>query len=249
MIMFVIPAYNEAENIDALLDNIGRKMKELNRGDYRILLINDGSMDSTEEKALSARDRIPLEVISHETNRGVGQAFRTGFSRALEIAGDNDIIVTKEADNTSDLDILDAMLDKIDSHTDVVLASCYAPEGKIVGTTIDRIFLSSVANGMLKLLFPIKGINTYSSFYRAYRTASLRKAFGAYGSSLIEENGFVCMVEMLIKFSKLGLRIDEVPMILRCDFRKGKSKMNKWKTVGTYVRLIARECKSARSKA
>ena len=215
-------------------------MGELNAA-YHVILINDGSTDSTKERALKFQNRIPLEIIDHDTNKGIGQVFRTGFSRALELAKDADIIVTKEADNTSNLDILDRMLKEIDSGYDLVLASCYASGGKIVGTTIDRIILSSLANLIIKLLFSIKEVNTYSSFYRGYKANMLKRAFFAYENRLIEENGFSCMVEMLIKLSRLPIRITEVPMILHCDFRKGKSKMNKIGTIHGYFRLIMKE--------
>lgn len=247
MVIFIIPGYNEEENIELLLSNINSKMKELN-ATYHIILVNDGSTDSTKEKALKFQSRIPLEIIDHDANMGVGQVFKTGFSRALELAKETDIIVTKEADNTSNLDILDRMLKEINSGYDLVLASCYASGGKIVGTTFDRIILSSVANLIIKLFFPIKGVHTYSSFYRAYKAGMLKKAFFAYENHLIEEDSFACMVEMLIKLRRLPIRIAEVPMLLRCDFRKGRSKMNKKKTIFGCFSLIKRELFRYRSK-
>lgn len=242
MIIFVIPAYNEEENIDLLLSNLDSAMKKL-RLKYHIILVNDGSSDTTKKRALAFTGRIPLEIIDHNTNKGVGQVFRTGFARALELAGNEDIIVTKEADNTGELEILDSMVRKIGAGYDVALASCYAPGGRIIGTTIDRLILSFCANFILRLLFSIKGVNTYSSFYRAHKVEALRKAFYAYNGHLIDDNGFTCMVEMLIKLNRLPIRITEIPMSLRCDFRKGKSKMNKRATMLSYMRLIARELK------
>lgn len=247
MIIFIIPAYNEEENIQLLLQNIDAKMKELDR-EYQVLLVNDGSKDFTKERALEFKDRIQLEVIDHETNKGVGEVFRSGFSRAMKIASDNDIIVTKEADNTSDIDILNSMFQKISSGYDIVLASCYAPGGKIVGTNLPRLLLSSMANFILKLFFPIQGIHTYSSFYRVYRAGMLRKAFYAYENRLIEDNGFTSMVEMLIKLSRLNVRIVETPMILHSNFRKGKSKMKKLRTVAGYMNLICKELLYKKSK-
>jgi len=246
MVIFVVPAYNEEENIELLLKNLDLKMKQMNL-DYRVILVNDGSIDSTMEKALTFIDSMPLEIINHEINKGVGQVFRTGLSRALELARNNDIIVTKEADNTSDLDILSKMIEKIYSGDEVVLASCYAPGGKIIGTTIIRIILSFWANFIIKVLFSIKSVHTYSSFYRAYKTETLRKAFKAYQNKLIEDDGFTCMVEMLIKLSRLPIKITEVPMVLRCNFRKGTSKMNKSKNIIDYFSLISKELRYSRN--
>lgn len=240
MIFFIIPAYNEEENIGPLLSGLSLKMKDL-KISYHVILVNDGSTDATYEEAARFRDRISLEIISHLTNKGVGEVFRAGFSRALELASDDDIIITKEADNTSDLNILASMLKKVEEGYDLVLASCYAKGGGIMGTTIDRIILSFCANFILRTLFSIKNVRTYSSFYRAYRAGMLKKANFAYSNRLIEDSGFTCMVELLVRLKRLHIRVAEVPMVLRCDFRKGSSKMKKMETMKGYFSLIGKE--------
>ena len=240
MIVFVIPAYNEAQNIEGLLRSMAAKIEQLQRPAH-VVIVDDGSSDGTGARAQLCAGKLSLEVVRHPVNRGVGQAFRTGLARALELTGPRDVIVTKEADNTSDLSILEAMLTKIDAGCDVVLASCYAPGGGIEGTTADRLFLSSVANWLLRTCFPLRGVHTFSSFYRAYRADPLRHAFAAYGGRLLEFDGFVCMVEMLVKLGRLPLRIDEVPMVLKCDLRKGASKMVRSRTIAEYGRLFVRE--------
>lgn len=234
-----MPAYNEAKNLPLLLESVDKKMKEVG-GTYKLVIIDDGSRDGTAELLKAYQGRYPVTLLRHETNKNVGQVFRTGFAHVLAEAKPGDLIVTKEADNTGDLGILPAMLEKINNGNDIALASCYASGGKIVGTTMDRVILSSVANMLLRIFFPIKGVNTYSSFYRVYKADVMKKAFDAYGGRLIEEDGFACMVEMLIKLNRLKARIAEVPMILRCNLRKGASKMDKSQTILAYFRLIGR---------
>jgi dolichol-phosphate mannosyltransferase len=226
--------------MEQLIESISKKMDEIGRP-YRLVVVNDGSTDGTKELVESYAKRFPITLLNHDANKNVGQVFRTGFQYVLSQAGPDDIIVTKEADNTGDLDILPTMLKNIENGYDFVLASCYAKGGKIIGTTADRRLLSFVANTMLKVCFPMRGINTYSSFYRAYRAESLKKAFEAYGGRLIEEDGFVCMVEMLVKLRRLPVKIVEVPMVLRCNLRKGASKMKKRQTMAAYLRLIFKE--------
>ena len=242
MIFFVIPAYNEKENIRFLLESISKKMEALKHS-YRMVIVNDGSTDGTKELVESYKAKYPITLLNHSTNKNVGEVFRAGFRYVMDNSHPGDIVVTKEADNTGDLDILPAMLEKINNGYDLVLASCYAKEGKIMGTTVDRIFLSSVANLLLRLFFAIKGVRTYSSFYRCYKVEILKKAFDTYNNRFIEENGFVCMVEILVKISKLSAKITEVPMILRCDLRKGKSKMKKTATIFGYLHLITKQFK------
>lgn len=241
MIIFVIPAYNEAKNLPTLLLKTKEKMEE-NRLAFRILVINDGSTDGTLEVIESLKADMPVEVYSHYPNKGVGEVFRTGFRKALELAKDDDIIVTKEADNTSDLNILDELIAKIKEGNALALASCYAPKGQVKGTTPFKLFLSKAANFILKLFVPVRGIHTYSSFYRAYNAAALRKLAAFYGDKLIEENGFECMVELLIKFSRAQeIKIAEVPMVLDGSKRAGKSKMRILRTIRGFLRVIFRE--------
>lgn len=240
MVIFVVPAFNEAANIPELLRMTHEKM--CGHGlKYRIILVNDGSTDRTVDVVLGLQEKFPVDLVNCWPNQGVGAAFRLGLSRALQCGNGNDIIVTKEADNTSDLDILCEMLRKISSGYDVALASCYAPEGKVLGTTLDRRVLSYVANFLIKSFFPIKGIHTYSSFYRAYRAEVLKRAFFAYEGRLISEAGFTCMVEMLINLHRLPIRIAEVPMVLRGNVRKGMSKMNRTRTIFGYLLLIGKK--------
>jgi dolichol-phosphate mannosyltransferase len=237
MIIFIIPAYNEEKNIESLL----HKMQEqLSDKAYFVIIVNDGSIDKTKEIAEQFSETMPIKIISHEKNLGVGAAFRNGFNAALEKAQSNDIIVTKEADNTSDLSILDTMIEEIEKGADIVLASCYAPEGDVVGASWYRSVLSWGANKLVKLIVPIEGINTFSSFYRAHNAKFLGEVKKHYGDQLITEKGFACVIELLIKFSKLKPRVTEVPMILVSKNRQGNSKMKIGKTILEYLRLFVR---------
>lgn len=241
MIIFVIPAYNEEKNIQTLLIKTAEKMQK-EKLPYKIIIINDGSTDDTLNRIEMMKGTLPLEVYSHYPNKGVGEAFRVGFSRAIQISRDSDIIITKEADNTSDLGILAELISKTKNGYDVVLASCYAKEGTVIGTTFSRIVLSKVANMLLKFSSGRKDINTYSSFYRAYSVRALKEMYRIYGEKLIEEDGFECVVELLIKLCRNGrFKITEVPMVLDGGKRVGKSKMRTFKTIKGFLKVILKE--------
>ncbi len=240
MIIFVIPAYNEEKNIPLLLEKTKKKMEEL-KYPYKAIVVNDGSTDKTEQIVESYKNQMPVEVVSHYPNKGVEKTFRKGFEAALNAAENDDIIVTKEADNTSDLNILNEMIIRVEKGSDVVLASCYAKNGSIENTTLNRIFFSWCANIILKTFFFIPDVNTYSSFYRAFNADMLKRAFVAYEGNLLTQDGYVCVVEMLIKLSRLNLKITEVPMVLYSDRRKGNSKMNVKKTIIGYLKLLWNE--------
>jgi dolichol-phosphate mannosyltransferase len=61
-----------------------------------------------------------------------------------------------------------------------------------------------------------------------------------YKDKFISERGFSCMVDILLKLRRLDPICTEVPMILRYDLKKGKSKMDVWKTVRDTLELIVK---------
>jgi dolichol-phosphate mannosyltransferase len=238
MIYFIIPAYNEAENLPELFASL-RHWSESRSERCHVIVVDDGSRDATAAIAGSFR-ALPVTLVRHEVNRGVHEVFRSGFQAWSKLPGGSDhLVVTLEADNTSSLEILDAMVKRARQGDDVVLASCYAPGGGIVGTNLFRWFLSFWANLILRCTPGMPDVCTFSSFYRVYRAPFLQRALRCYGTRFIEEQGFVCVVEMLLKFGLMNASISEVPLRLDGSRRKGASKMKILRTIGGYLSLFA----------
>lgn len=88
----LIPAYNEERNIREVVERTEKT------GIFReIIIVDDGSKDSTAEiakKLSSGKTRVTL--ISHEKNRGKGEALKTGFDYVLKT--DSDVAVIMDAD-------------------------------------------------------------------------------------------------------------------------------------------------------
>lgn len=238
MIYFIIPAFNEAANLPGLLSSIGEW--SLTRHEFcHLIVVDDGSRDATGEILQEFRE-LPLTAVRHEINRGVHEVFRSGFSAWSKLpAGNQDLVITLEADNTSSLEILDAMLIRARQGDDLVLASCYAPGGDVVGTNLFRWLLSFFANLILRCTPGMPTVYTFSSFYRVYRAPFLAYALSSYGQRFIEERGFVCVVEMLLKFGMLKAHISEVPFRLDGNLRQGNSKMKVLRTIRGYLALFA----------
>ncbi len=238
-VIFVTPIFNEERNIPELIRRISDVMKSL--GDYLILFVNDGSTDQSERVISEYQQTHPIELVGYYPNRGVGSAFKLGFKTAISRGKEGDIVVTQEGDNTSDLGILPKLLDHVRRGTDVALASCYAKGGRVEGTTWLRTLLSHMANFLLRTIFPIR-VHTYSSFYRAYRLTTLKRLIHTYGDQFIAQPGFECMVELLVKLSRLpNVKISEVPMVLDGSRRQGKSKMKVLKTMRGFLRVMISE--------
>lgn len=235
MIRFVIPAYNEAENIPRLLDDLAPRARALGA---RVIVVDDGSTDGTSQAVREHAQDMHLAVVRHPINSGLGAAINSGIRAALSEASDHDAIVTLEADTTSDLDDLPEMLRRFELGNDVVLASVYAPGGELIGVSKHRIAVSKAVSNTFRVLGGLREMHTLSSLYRVYRAGTLRRAADTYGYLLVREPGFAANVELLLKLYAAGAKIDEVPTRNDWSTRKGSSKMKLKPTALAYFRVM-----------
>ena len=236
----VLPAYNEERSLPGLLPRYEALAAALGpRGaGLRVLVVDDGSRDGTAAVAATYRDRLALEVIPHGVNRGLGAALRTGIMAALARAGDGDLIGTMDADDTHDPALFIPMWDRLEAeHADLVIASRYAAGGQEIGLTPLRRVLSRGASLLLSLVVPVRGARDYTCGFRLYRERTLRRAADAWGDRLIEEAGFTCMAELLLKLGRGGAKVAESPLALRYDRKEGASKMKLARTIARYFAL------------
>jgi dolichol-phosphate mannosyltransferase len=235
MIRFVIPAYDEAENIPRLLENLAPVARQLGA---RVIVVDDGSSDGTAEIVRAHARDMHLAVVQHPVNSGLGAAINTGIRAALSEASDDDAIVTLEADTTSDLNDLPRMLEEFEKGADMVLASVYMPGGQLLGVSQKRIALSKSVSTTFRYLGGLQNLHTLSSLYRVYRASTLRSAAETYGYLLVREPGFAANVELLLKLYAAGAKIAEVPTTNDWSTRKGQSKMKLRPTALAYFRVM-----------
>ncbi len=113
----IIPAYNEAENLSATLARIPRQQ----RPDLKVIVVDDGSSDDTAETAQRHGADV---VVSHQRNRGLGAALRTGLATANEL--DARAAVYVDADGEYPPEQIPDLLAPIESgEADYVLGSRY----------------------------------------------------------------------------------------------------------------------------
>ncbi len=98
MISFVLPSYNEAENIKATVETINESVKRVKFIDkYEIVIVNDGSTDLTEKVVLALKkDFNNIAYCKNEKNLGVGFSILKGlgqvkYSKFMLLPGDNDV--------------------------------------------------------------------------------------------------------------------------------------------------------------
>ncbi len=236
MIFFLIPVFNEEKNIPNLLSSLAKLALE--EDEIKIIFSDDGSTDKSIEKIKECCTGQNYVIIGDGNNIGPGNAFNLGFEWVLQHSkSKNDSVITLEADGTSDLSLLPQMIILNKLGYSLVLASVYAQGGGFEQTSFFRRLISVVANLFFRFVFNLKTL-TLSSFYRCYSVALLSTIYEKYNGKIIQENGFICMLEVLLKAVRCNARIIEIPMILKSSKRIGKSKMKILKTSYEYIRFL-----------
>ena len=197
----VIPVYNEADTVAAILD----KILALDHGDgqaVEILLVDDGSSDPSGEiiaEYLQSHPQADIRVYSHEKNRGKGAALHTGIKEAT-----GDLVIIQDADLEYDPDEYSLLMQPIlDGHADVVYGSRY------LGGNPHRIlfFWHSIGNRVLTLFSNFMtnlNLTDVETCYKLFRREILQ------GLNL-KEKRFGFEPEVTAKVSRVpGIRIYEV---------------------------------------
>ena len=191
-----IPAFNEEKNISEIIKN-------LKKFSNKIIVCDDGSSDSTGKIA----EEMGVIVIRHEKNLGYGAAIRSIFLKAREEKSES--LITLDSDGQHRIKDIQTVIEPIKNGTsDLVIGSRFlendgknVPGYRKVGIKI----LTKLVNTSLE-----KNITDSQSGFRGY------------GKRVIEEItpselGMGVSNEILIKASKKGFQITEVPIIILYD--------------------------------
>jgi len=210
--LVVIPTYNEAENLMALVEMV------LAQGDFDVLIVDDRSPDGTGELAETLTQRFPhrVAVLHRAGKQGLGTAYRAGFSYALTRGYQH--IFEMDADFSHDPSALPALRAALDD-ADLVLGSRYVQGGETKNWPIARRLLSQCgslyAAWILGLPFHdlTGGFKGFSA--RVLQTLDL---------DAIRSNGYAFQIEVTYRAYQSGFRIVERPITF-VDRRLGHSKM------------------------
>lgn len=227
MIYLLLPAYNEEDSIPNLFTKLETYFSKA-KLDAVVVLLDDGSPDTTAETAKRYQGGLNLVILRHAINRGLGETARDLFEYAAENAADSDIIIRMDCDDTHDPEIIGKMKDLIQSgKADVVTASRFQKGGGMQGVSRYRALVSRGANVFMTLVFPIPGVREYSCGFRAYRGSLIKDAIKLYGNDFIQLKGlgFTGTLEKVIKLNLLGARFAEVEHWLHYDRKRSVSKM------------------------
>ena len=223
-VLLIIPSYNEEENV---LDNYKRILEynKKNKTNYDAIVINDGSIDKTEE--ICIENNIPYVTLVH--NLGIGGAVQTGYMYALE--HDYDIAVQFDGDGQHDIRYVKDIIEPIvDGKADMVIGSRFvdknssefqSSKARRVGINIISFFIKMVTG---------KKIYDTTSGFRAVNKDIIEKFAKGYPVEYPEP---VSTTEIL----KLGYKIEEVPVSMN-ERENGVSSIRAWKSVYYMINVV-----------
>lgn len=200
-LIIVMPAYNAAKTIESVFERIPKDVYERI---HAIVVVNDGSTDSTPEVLNSLSEKYgKIIVLTHERNRGYGAAQKTGFNKAVEFGAD--VAVLLHSDGQYAPEILAKMVKPIeDGKADVVMGSRILgsnalkemPLHKYVGNRV-LTFIENLAYGM--------HISEFHTGYMVYSRKALHDIKFNRLSDTFHFDG-----EMVMMSGKKNLRIVEI---------------------------------------
>jgi dolichol-phosphate mannosyltransferase len=228
-IWVVIPTYNEAENIGALLRAVDAELQKVAPDDHRVLVVDDASPDGTGRLADDvAAEFSTIEVLHRTAKDGLGRAYIAGFEHAL--ARGAEWVIEMDADFSHDPRYLGDLI-KASDHADLVLGSRYVEGGAVRNWGLLRRIIS-------------RGGSTYSRLILGVHVRDLTGGFKCIRRSVLETidlstlraDGYVFQIEVTYLAVKGGFTVVEVPIVFS-DRQIGASKMS-WRIAAEAMLLV-----------
>ncbi len=216
----IVPVYNEAENLPALVDEVERFVP----APFTLYVVYDFDADTTVPVARAlAATRPWLRLLKNDLGRGVVYAIRAGF-RAVP-AGPALVVM---ADLSDDLRVVPECLRLYRAGFQIVCPSRYMRGGKQLGGPLVKRTLSRLAGVSLHWLAGLPTHDATNNF-RLYDAALVNTL------TIESTGGFELALELTAKAYRLGARITEVPATWR-DRTAGTSRFQMLKWLPKYLR-------------
>lgn len=216
-VLIIIPAYNEAANIEAVVNNIIKNYPQ-----YDYVIINDGSKDSTEEICI----RNHYNLISLPLNLGIGGAVQTGYRYALK--NHYDIAVQIDGDGQHDIAYVEKLIDPIiRGEADITIGSRFINKEGFQSSASRRtgiMFLSTLIH-----ITCFKKVKDVTSGFRAVNNRFIKIYAENYPNDYPEPEAIVAA------FMHHG-RIKEIPVIMK-ERLGGSSSINLKRSVYYMIKV------------
>jgi glycosyltransferase involved in cell wall biosynthesis len=228
VISIISPFYNEEIILDKAIDEMLKNLKGLDQP-WELILVNDGSTDSSLEIAVGKADiNSNVKVVTYSVNRGRGNALRQGINSAR-----GDIIITTEIDCSWGNNIVNELVKFFETNksADIVIASTNLPGGGYENVPKFRALLSQFGNLFLRFMIS-KNITLYTGMTRGYRAKIIKNL-------PTSEAGKEFHLEVLAKAISFNYNIKEIPAKLTWQDQKLSNDRSLKRKSSSKVRKIA----------
>lgn len=210
----IIPTYNEADNIEALL----KEIVSLKIADLTAVVVDDNSPDGTGKIAdrLAKEDR-QIKVLHRYKDRGRGLAGIAGFKFALQEGAD--YIIEMDADFSHQPKYIPNFLKHIINY-DIVIGSRFVAGGRDIDRGLSRQIVTAFARIYIRLILGIK-VKDITSGYRCFK----RKVLEAVDLDRLISTGPSIVSEILYLATLKGFTTYETPIAFE-DRKLGETKLN-----------------------
>lgn len=226
----ILPTYNEADNVEAILKAAGSVLEQAAPEGFRILVVDDGSPDGTGELAdAMAADNEWVRVLHRTEKGGIGPAYLAGFAHALgEGAG---YVMEMDSDFSHDPADLARLLARARADADLVLGSRYVPGGGVSDWGTMRRLISEWGSTYARVVLGLK-VRDLTGGFKCFR----REVLEAIDFQSVRSRGYAFQVELTYRAVQAGFRVVEVPIVFR-EREVGQSKMS-WKIAAEAMWLV-----------
>ena len=231
----VLPTYNEAENVEAIVEASLAALSPT--GDHRILIVDDNSPDGTGRIADALAERsAAVEVLHRPGKQGLGRAYIAGFDYAL--AHGAELVMEMDSDFSHDPRDLPRLVHEARHGADLVLGSRYIAGGGVENWGLGRRFVSRGGCLYAQAILGVP-VRDLTGGFKCFR----RRVLEAIGIAQMHADGYGFQIELTYRALKAGFHVREVPIVFH-ERRAGQSKMSAriaveavWKVPALKLRL------------
>lgn len=226
MLTICIPSFDEASTIGLVLWRL-RKEFEAHPREYEVVVLDDGSTDSTADTLKPYARVMPLTVIKHAKRRGYAATLdalvRAGAARTRYPR--RDALVIMQGDLTDPPEHIQSLLKPFDGGADLVVAESGTPPGE--PAPVRR--LRRVAPWLLRSFGRVAGVRDPFGTMRLVRVAVVRDAIKQAGDQpLATAPGWAANAELLARLAPFARRVEAVTLDPRYDLRPRPTRVKAW---------------------
>jgi dolichol-phosphate mannosyltransferase len=228
----ILPTYNEAENIDAIVAAAGRVLAAAAPEGFRVLVVDDGSPDGTGRMADElAAEHDWVHVLHRTEKNGIGPAYLAGFRDALDHGAG--FLMEMDSDFSHDPADLARLLGAVREGADLALGSRYVDGGGVSDWGLLRRFVSEGGSWYARMVLGLS-VRDLTGGFKCFR----REVLEAIHFDGVRSQGYAFQVELTYRAVQAGFNVVEVPIVFR-DRQHGQSKMS-WRIAAEAMWLVPR---------